>query len=339
MKKDAREYYGGFFWLAAISFVVPIVVAYAAFDKLRPTSKPTPSPDPSGVDHQLWDYLLRTYVEDGLIDYDGLSKDYLFSTYLSQIAGCDPSKLASDAERLALHCNAYNALVMQGVISHKIHRNEKNVLSFTPARIAAQIATFEEKIKLLKRQPDDAASEVADLQTQVDQLRSDSQFFRLKEHVFANKTISLDYLEQDLIRPVFNEPRIHVALVCAARSCPAIRPEAFIGSRIEAQLQDQSLQFANDPRYVRFDAKTGNLNLSPILSWYASDWDANGGYLAWLHTLVQDAELNSAITQAVDGDVAVQFNDYDWTLNSQEGGVSSSDHSSGGFGSGSVPNE
>ncbi|MFN3192833.1 MAG: DUF547 domain-containing protein [Aureliella sp.] len=339
MKKDASEYYGGFFWLAAISFVVPIVVAYAAFDKLRPTTKPTPAPDASGVDHQLWDYLLRTYVEDGLIDYEGLSKDYLFTTYLNQIAGCQPNELHSDAERLALHCNAYNALVMQGVINHKIHRNEKNVLSFTPSRIAKQITTLEEKIKQAERTPGGASKQIGELQAKVDRLRADSQFFRLKEHVFANQTISLDHLEQQMIRPVFNEPRIHVALVCAARSCPAIRPEAFTGERLEFQLQDQSIQFANDPRYVSVDTETGALRLSPILSWYESDWDSVGGYLRWLQELVQDSELKNSLSQAASGSIPVQFNEYDWTLNSQEGGISNSSHSSSDFGSGSVPNE
>ncbi|MEM8736772.1 MAG: DUF547 domain-containing protein, partial [Planctomycetota bacterium] len=177
------------------------------------------------------------------------------------------------------------------------------------------------------------------LQAKVDQLRADSQFFRLKEHVFANETISLDHLEQQMIRPVFNEPRIHVALVCAARSCPAIRPEAFVGDRIEAQLQDQSIQFANDRRYVAFDSKSGSLQLSPILSWYASDWDAAGGYLVWLQSLVKDAGLKNSLSQAASGSIQVQFNDYDWTLNSQEGGIASGGQSSSGFGSGSVPNE
>ncbi|MEM7312648.1 MAG: hypothetical protein AAF497_05800, partial [Planctomycetota bacterium] len=81
--KNESTYYGGFFWIALTSFIVPLFVAYAAFSKLTPTTKPTPNPDASGVDNNLWDYLLKTYVENGLIDYDGLSKDYLFTTYLS----------------------------------------------------------------------------------------------------------------------------------------------------------------------------------------------------------------------------------------------------------------
>ena len=139
MKDQSQSYYGGFYWLAITSFIVPLFVAYAAFDKLSPSTKPTSNPDASGVDHNLWDYLLRTYVESGLVDYDGMSKDYLFREYVRQVAACDPSRLASREDKLALHCNAYNALVINGVITHKIHRNERNVLNFTPKEVADEL--------------------------------------------------------------------------------------------------------------------------------------------------------------------------------------------------------
>jgi hypothetical protein len=340
MKKD-QSYYGGYFWVAMISFIVPLFVAYAAFSKLTPTTKPTPTPDASGVDHNLWDYLLRTYVENGLVDYEGLSKDYLFKTYLSQIAAAKPELLATREEKLALHCNAYNALVMNGVINHKIHRNEKNVLNFTPKSVAAEIEQLDAKIEALKRRPESDAAEINQLMQKADKLRANSQFFRLKEHIFANQTISLDNLEQQMIRPVFQEPRIHVALVCAAKSCPAIRVEAYVGDRILNQLEDQAVQFSNDERYVSFDATADAISLSPLLKWYAQDWDAEGGYLKWLQARVTDSEVKEKLAAADAGNLTVTFKDYDWSLNSQSGsGIGAGGgHGGGGFGSGSVPNE
>ena len=335
-----KSYYGGYFWVAALSFIVPIFVAYAAFEKLTPTTKPSPQPDVSGVDHNLWDYLLRTYVENGLVDYNGMSKDYLFKTYLRQIAAADPSKLTTREEKLALHCNAYNALVINGVISHKIHRNEKNVLSYTPKEVAAKVAKLEAEMAECKRSPDPDPACLADLTKKVDTLRAESQFFRLKEHVFANETISLDHLEQEMIRPVFQEPRIHVALVCAAKSCPPIRAEAYIGDRIESQLQDQSKQFANNREYVDFDAAAKTVRLSALLNWYSDDWSAAGGIYEWLGGLNEDAAVQEALKGASVDQVKVEFNTYDWTLNAQNSSLSSGGgKSSGGFGSGSVPNE
>ena len=338
--KNQQSYYGGFFWVAITSFIVPLFVAYAAFNKLTPTTKPSPAPDASGVDNNVWDYLLRNYVENGLVDYDGIGKDYLFTTYLRQIASADPEKLATRDEKLALHCNAYNALVINGVINHKIHRNEKNVLNYTPKDVATTLEELDKQIEALKRGPDADPAKITQLMERADALRAGSQFFRLEEHVFADKTISLDHLEQKIIRPVFKEPRIHVALVCAARSCPAIRGEAYIGSRIEAQLQDQATQFANNLTYVEYDSVGDSLKLSPLLKWYSEDWDAQGGYLVWLSKLVKNESTRDKLLAAGQGQVKVDFKTYDWTLNSQTGsGSSSSGKDSGGFGSGSVPNE
>ena len=56
----------------------------------------------------------------------------------------------------------------------------------------------------------------------------------------AGEMVSLDQIEHERIRAAFREPRIHFALVCAARSCPPLRAEAYVGDRLEAQLADQT---------------------------------------------------------------------------------------------------
>lgn len=298
MSKKTASYYGPFFWLAIISFTVPIVVAAKAFREVQLTSKPTPHPDASGVDHALWDYLLKSYVESGLIDYDGMARDHLFRTYLRQLSDAEPQKLTTSADQLALLCNAYNAFVINGVITHKIR---DSVMDF-----------------------------------QVD----GKEFFDIPEHIFQGHTISLNQLEHQLIRERFQEPRIHVALVCAAKSCPSIRSEAYIGRRLARQLQDQSIQFANNPKYVNYQSSDDQLQLSPILNWYGDDWNATGGYLPWLAALVRDAETKQAIEQAQLGEKRVKFFDYDWSLNSQVANEQPATAiPTAGFGSGTIPNE
>jgi len=295
-----QSHYGPFFWLAIVSFVVPLVVAAKAFQEVRPTTKPAPHPDASGVDHALWDYLLKTHVENGLVDYDGLSRDYLFRTYLRQLAAADASKLASPEDQLALLCNAYNAFVINGVITHKIR---DSVMSYRPRG---------------------------------------TEFFDIAEHIFCGQTMSLNHLEHEIIRKRFHEPRVHVALVCAAKSCPAIRAEAYEGQRLSSQLEDQSRQFANSPKYVAFDAASDTLQLSPILNWYGDDWQPVGGYLAWLAERVQDPALKQVIERAARGETRVAFFDYDWSLNStapSESSPAQAASKKADFGSGSIPNE
>ncbi|MEM9412223.1 MAG: DUF547 domain-containing protein, partial [Planctomycetota bacterium] len=275
--------------------------AYAAFDKVTPTSKPTGKPDASGVSQNVWDYLLKKYVAGGLVDYDGMKKDYQFAEYIRELGSCNPNALKKPEDRLALMCNAYNAFVINGVITH---RKPPKVNEF--------------KINGV-------------------------DFFNLKEHIFAGKTISLNQLEHKMIRPIFKEPRIHVALVCAAKSCPAIRAEAYDGKSIDTQLQDQSVQFANNKNYVAFDVQKNELKLSPILNWYGQDWDQkypNGGYLQWLTELVEDQTLKSQIEKVIAGNASKSFFVYDWNLNAQS---APKGHGGGGgsgdFGSGSIPDE
>ena len=290
MSKDNKSYYGAFFWITLVSFVVPVVVAISAFNAVQPATKPESKPDASGVDHALWDYLLKAYVENGLIDYDAMARDHLFRTYLQQLGTAQPEKLATDDERLALLCNAYNALVVNGVITHKI---------------AASV---------------------------MDYTHEGTGFFDVPVHIFAGETMSLNRLEHEIIRVEYDEPRIHVALVCAAISCPAIRPEAYVGSRLDTQLEDQAVLFANNPKYVNYE---GAIQLSPILQWYGVDWDNHGGTLAWLAERVRDGALREAL---LDDTIEVRYTSYDWTLNTQ-GPRSSGNAPKADFGSGSIPNE
>jgi len=304
------NYYGGFFWVAVVSFMVPFFVGWKAFENLKPTTKPTPVVDASGVDHGVWDYLLKSYVANGLVDYDGMKKDYLFREYVRELGECNPDALATEDEKLALACNAYNAFVINAVINHKIYDNVMN------HDIGGQ------------------------------------NFFKAKEHIYAGETMSLDGLEKGMILPTFRDPRVHVALVCAARSCPAIRGEAYTGSRVRDQLQDQSVQFANNPSYVMFDAGTNELKLSSLMSWYSSDFDErypDGGHLQWINESASDQAIKEATAKAIKDlekaeegrEIKISYFNYDWTLNSQADPSASQvkKKKSGGFGSGSSPDE
>ncbi len=297
MSKKRASYHGPFFWLAIVSFSVPIVVAARAFHDVQLVTKPIPHPDASGVDHAIWDYLLKSYVENGLIDYDGMSRDHLLRTYVRELAEAKPDNLNTSADQLALLCNAYNAFVINGVVNHKIRHS---VMDFR---------------------------------------RGEEGFFDVKEHIFCGRTISLNELEHQWIRKRFQEPRVHVALVCAAASCPAIRAEAFVGRRLNRQLQDQSSLFANSSTYVDYQPSDDTLRLSPILDWYGDDWKQVGGYLAWLAARVKDPELKRAIERSERGESQIVFFQYDWSLNSQAPGEQTTDTDQhADFGSGTVPN-
>ena len=292
-----KEYSGPWLWLALASFLMPVAVAVWAFRGLpQPYTYPEITLDASGVDQHLWDHLLRTYVADGLIDYDGLKRNHQFKTYLAQLSLAQPEKLPSDHHRLAFLCNAYNAFVINGVLVHKI---DSGVLDYKSAQ--------------------------------------GQGFFDVAEHILAGKTVDLNTLEHKLIRPVYQEPRVHMALVCAAKSCPTIRPEAFFGDRLDKQLEDQAHAFASNQIYVRYNAKEKNVNLSPILKWYGDDFGGPSGVLDFLLLRVDAKETSEGLKAAREGQVEIVYNEYDWSLNTQ--GHTSASKANTSFGSGSIPNE
>lgn len=297
MSMSRKEYSGAFIWLALASFLMPVAVSLWAFKSApRPFTYPEIQLDAAGVDQGLWDFLLRNYVADGLIDYDGLKRDHYFKVYIDQLATAQPDKLPDENHRLAFDCNAYNAFVINGVIIHKIHGS---VLDFKS--------------------------------------NAGKGFFDLTEHILAGETISLDHFEHQMIRPTYQEPRIHVALVCAAKSCPAIRGEAYQGKRIREQLEDQAKLFAHNQAYVKYQPEEKKVYLSPILKWYAEDFGGAPGVIKFLLQHVQSGEEREGLSLAQKGEVELAYNPYDWSLNTQGKGTDVGKNTS--FGSGSIPNE
>jgi len=128
--------------------------------------------------------------------------------------------------------------------------------------------------------------------------------------------MTLDHLQNKVIRVEYNEPRIHFALVCAAAGCPPLRDEPFVGPRLDAQLDDQTRTFLAESGKNRFDAATGTLHLSPIFKWYDEDFIKPAGSLAaYVKPFLPEAQ-RVALGEAAK--VKVKFTDYDWALNEQK---------------------
>ncbi len=91
--------------------------------------------------------------------------------------------------------------------------------------------------------------------------------------------------------------------------------------------------------HVAYDADTKTLGLSAILEWYGQDFEPGGGYLKFLLERVTDDTVKTGIQLAVDGDVKVVFNSYDWALNTRGERAADGPGTKTDFGSGSIPNE
>jgi hypothetical protein len=128
----------------------------------------------------------------------------------------------------------------------------------------------------------------------------------------------LDWIEHEQLRPKYNEPRVHTAIVCASIGCPALRPEAFTSDRLEAQLEDGMRRFLSDA--TRNRASANKLEVSSIFKWFREDFEKG-------HQGFQKVEdVFARYAAALSSDPAVQellkarklkpeFLDYDWSLN------------------------
>lgn len=133
---------------------------------------------------------------------------------------------------------------------------------------------------------------------------------------------SLDEIEHEMIRApgVFDDPRIHVAVVCASIGCPMLRKAAFVGLQLDAQLDDAMRRFLADRARNRFDAGTNTLSVSKIFDWYRKDFEhGHKGYDSLQTLFARHAETLGATPQAQadirSGRYRLAYLDYDWALN------------------------
>jgi uncharacterized protein DUF547 len=128
--------------------------------------------------------------------------------------------------------------------------------------------------------------------------------------------LSLDRIENEKIREAFKDPRIHFAINCAAASCPPIRPEPYVGARIDPQLDDQARNFLNGPHGVRLGRSGAGLvlHVTKILDWFKADFESwGGGRVAFLRKYLSPEKQK--LLDAAGGKVDLQFDAYDWKLN------------------------
>jgi len=128
----------------------------------------------------------------------------------------------------------------------------------------------------------------------------------------AGQVYSLDRIEHEEIRPKFREPRVHFALVCAAVGCPPLRREAYVGDRLEAQLNEQAVRVHGDERWVRYEPGSETIELTSLYEWFRGDFEQDAGSIL-------DFVARYLPELPADDRPKVRFLDYDWSLNAQRG--------------------
>ena len=240
--------------------------------------------------HAGWTALLRKHVrvqrggQATQVAYAGFAADRaLLKAYLDSLSAVTPAAFAAwpKAERAAFLMNAYNAFTVE---------------------------------LILTRYPD--LKSIKDLGSLL------SSPWKPKWIPLLGAKVSLDDIEHAMLRKRgdYDDPRVHFAVNCASIGCPALREEAFVAARLDAQLDEQTLRFMRDRTRNRFNAQRGRLELSKIFDWYGEDFRLGHRGIASLPAFAarfadQLADAAADRERIRGAGVDIGFTDYDWALN------------------------
>lgn len=149
----------------------------------------------------------------------------------------------------------------------------------------------------------------------------DIKFFTL----FGKKT-DLDHIEHGILRKKYNEPRIHFAVNCASKGCPALQKRAYVGDKLNEQLESATIQFMRDPERNRFIKDKNRLELSSIFNWFSGDFTKKGSVQNYVAPYItDDPEIQEILKDkgssgGIGGilnknSVDIKYLEYDWSLN------------------------
>ena len=134
-----------------------------------------------------------------------------------------------------------------------------------------------------------------------------TSFFDNKNFTIEGKKVSLNQLEKEVLIKQTKDARLHFALVCAAKGCPKIIPEAYRPSSLDAQLDRQTRLALNDASFTQVNYQGKTVKLSKIFEWYRKDFTTQSGDLLTFINQYRDRSIGS--------EFAIFYYKYNWELN------------------------
>lgn len=134
-----------------------------------------------------------------------------------------------------------------------------------------------------------------------------SGLFDKTTHLIAGKKITLNDIENKMIREKYNDARIHFVLVCGALGCPPITNFAYTPEDLEDQLNKQTKIALNNPNFIKVNVGSKKVELSQIFEWYKADFISKGKN--------EIDFINQYRETKIDSKSKVSYYPYDWNLN------------------------
>lgn len=259
-----------------------VALALPAVPSPPPAPVTTATAPAAGLDpkHAVWTEVLAKHVKGDDFDYAALQKDRAkLDAYVASLEAVKPEELAAwdKKQAYAFWINVYNAYTV------------KRVVDGYPVKSIRELG--DEKLSVWDR-------DLIPLGKLAPELRKEK--------------LTLNDVENKILRPKFKDARVHAAINCAAKGCPALRAEAFTAEKLDAQLDEQVKAWLGDPKRNRFDKAAGKLEISKVFEWFAEDFQKESGSAqAWIAKFrPQDKDWLDTKKK-----LTVTYVEYDWALN------------------------
>jgi uncharacterized protein DUF547 len=136
--------------------------------------------------------------------------------------------------------------------------------------------------------------------------------FKERRHKLGGANVSLNDIENDMLRPEFGW-RTHAVLVCAARSCPPLQQSAYTAGGLDAQTARAFRTWLSRPDLNEFLIDKNEADVSNIFKWFKGDFDKAGGVKAVLAKYAP-APARPMLEKP---DCKISYKSYNWGLNDQ----------------------
>lgn len=238
---------------------------------------------PAAADEAGYDSLLARYVRasaDGInrVDYAAWSGNgadrAALDDYVSELASQRPSGFARE-RAFAYWINLYNAATLKVVLARYPVASIRDIRS----------------------------EGVLDPRGLIGPWRT-----RLVE--VEGRRLSLDDIENTILRPTFRDPRVHYAINCASIGCPNLMARAWRSETLEADLDAAARDYVNHSRGVVV-AADGAVRASRIYDWFSADFGgADSAIIAHVRRYAEPE-----LAERLAGVSRIAGYDYDWSLN------------------------
>lgn len=207
------------------------------------------------------DLFFKQHVNNNLVNYSSLESKSSLVSLVKKVEDFNHSKL-SEKEKIAFYINAYNLMVIKGVMDNYPLASTNDI----------------------------------------------NGFFTKTKYLIGREAMSLNGLEHDILFKYYHDLRYHFVLVCGAKGCPPIIPEAYRPETLDKQLDRQTKIAINNPDFTKVDNEKQSVGLSQIFKWYAHDFSGKKATFDF---------LNQYRETPIPDSYKITYYTYDWSLNSQ----------------------